>query len=199
METHWVKYNKYTSWNYKKTTKNILNKYSAGILPYTFDLNGKVLFLLGKDLDGDWSDFGGKSELNDKNDEKNTASREFYEETLGSVINVTECLNKISNANTIKIVSKTLNGNPYYMYLVYIDYNNYMETFNKTLNFIKYTHSGDKKIIFKIIEKNCIKWIYMDTLLNCVENKNMTSPISLRSIFYKTLCNCKEELVLLEK
>ena len=70
----------YTSWTYKKSNKNTI-RYSAGILPYTFDQNGKLLFLLGKDNDGDWSDFGGRCEFKDRNEPKNTATREFYEET----------------------------------------------------------------------------------------------------------------------
>ena len=91
-------------WNYKQR-KNNYNKYSAGILPYTFDLNGNCLVLLGKDNEGDWSDFGGRSEFKDHNDEKNTASREFYEETLGSILSINECIDKIGNSK--KIISKT--------------------------------------------------------------------------------------------
>ena len=187
----------YTNWNYKKINKGCTNRYSAGILPYTFDQSGNCHFLLGKDNDGDWSDFGGRCELKDNNDEKNTASREFYEETLGSIININECFEKINNPGINKIISKTLNGSPYYMYLIYIDYLNYSESFIKTSNFIKYQFSNDKKNISKIIEKTCIRWVSMDTLLNCVENKDFSSPISLRGVFYKTLENFKDQLLFL--
>ena len=64
-----------TNWNYRKINRC---RYSAGVLPYTFDPGGKCMFLLGKDHEGDWSDFGGRCEFKDNNDEKNTASREFY-------------------------------------------------------------------------------------------------------------------------
>ena len=36
--------------------------YSAGVLPYAIDAGGNLVFLLGKDKDGNWSDFGGRSE-----------------------------------------------------------------------------------------------------------------------------------------
>ena len=32
----------YITWNYRKLNKNNFNRYSAGILPYTQDTNGKV-------------------------------------------------------------------------------------------------------------------------------------------------------------
>ena len=57
----------HTTWNYRKVERNNFNRYSAGILPYTFDQQGTCLFLLGKDNDNDWSDFGGRCEFKDKN------------------------------------------------------------------------------------------------------------------------------------
>ena len=39
--------------------------YSAGILPYTI-WKGNIYFLLGRDYDNKWSDFGGRAEPNDK-------------------------------------------------------------------------------------------------------------------------------------
>ena len=186
----------YTTWNYKKTPK-VNNRYSAGILPYSFDQNGKCVFLLGKDNDNDWSDFGGRCEFKDHGDEKITASREFYEETLGAVINVQECMDKINSGAVTKIVSKTLNGSPYYMYLIYMEYLNYSETFSKTLNFLKYTYSQEHRATDKIIEKNAIRWVSIDTLINCIENCKEITPISLRGVFFKTIENCKETLIYL--
>jgi hypothetical protein len=183
----------YTTWNYKKVNKNSFSKYSAGILPYTFDIHGKCLFLLGKDSNGDWSDFGGRCEFKDRSDEKNTATREFYEETLGAVINIQECMNKIT-VNPNKVISKTLNGSPYYMYLVYIDHQNYSDTFLKFASFIRYQFD---KSIQKVIEKVAIQWVSLDTLLNCIDTRNINPPISLRGVFYKTLLECREQLVYL--
>jgi hypothetical protein len=179
--------NVYTSWSYKKITKNF-NRYSAGILPYSFDQNGKLVFLLGKDNDNDWSDFGGRCEFKDQNNPKNTATREFYEETLGAVLSIQECNDKITDK---LIESKTLNGSPYYMYLVYIDLVNYSDTFNKTCNFLKYQF--DARATSKIIEKVSIRWVSIDTLLHCIENTDQV--ISLRGVFYKTIKDFKETLI----
>jgi hypothetical protein len=187
-----------TSWNYRKINKNV-QRYSAGILPYTFDQNGKCFFLLGKDNDNDWSDFGGRCEFKDHNEPINTASREFYEETLGSIMSIQECIEKL-NGNPLKIVSKTLNGSPYYMYMYYIDYsNNYIETFQKVSNFLKYQYSSDTRNLTKIIEKVSIRWVSMDTILNSIENKDLTNPIRLRGVFYKTMESAKEQLLFLVK
>jgi len=191
-----------TRWNNKHSRRNY-NKYSAGVLPYTFDSNGKCLFLLGKDNEGDWSDFGGRCEHKDKNDEKNTASREFYEETLGSVININECIEKINLVDN-KIISQTLNGSPYYMFLIQVDFLNYSEVFNKTLNFIKYYHSNqtynnENRNINRILEKSSIRWVNIDTLINCVENKVSSSPLPLRGVFYKTIKKSINDLLILKK
>ena len=184
------------SWNYKKIYKGGI-RYSAGVLPYTFDQNGKCFFLLGKDNDNDWSDFGGRCEFKDHNDEKNTATREFYEETLGSVLSISECMEKL-NQNPIKIISKTLNGSPYYMFLIYIEYLNYSESFIKTANFMKYHYAQDSRAINKVIEKTMIRWVSMDTILNCIDNNDfVNNPITLRGVFYKTILHAKEQLMFL--
>ena len=194
MHTKWSNSgNSYTSWN-KKINKN--SRYSAGVLPYTFDQTGKCLFLLGKDYDNDWSDFGGRCEFRDNNEPLNTACREFYEETLGSIITVKECMDKIIT-NPIKITSQTLNGSPYYMYLVYIDFLNYSEVFNKTAQFLRYQF--DAQEMNKIIEKTTIRWVSMDTMLLCIESEQRSTPINLRGVFYKTMVGAREQLQFLIK
>lgn len=186
--------NVYTSWSYKKINKNN-SRYSAGILPYTFDQYGKLLFLLGRDNDSDWSDFGGRCEFRDNNIPKNTASREFYEETLGAVLTIQECMDKM--IETKKVESKTLNGSPYHMYFVYIDLANYSDTFNKTVNFLKYQF--EQRTISRLIEKVNIRWVSIDTLLNCIDNRDDSKPISLRGVFYKTISQFRENLISLER
>ena len=194
MHTKWSNSgNSYTSWN-KKINKS--SRYSAGVLPYTFDQTGKCLFLLGKDYENDWSDFGGRCEFRDNNEPLNTASREFYEETLGSIITVKECMDKITT-NPIKITSQTLNGSPYYMYLVYIDFLNYSDVFNKTAQFLRYQF--DAQEMNKIIEKTTIRWVSMDTMLLCIENEQRSTPISLRGVFYKTMVGAREQIQFLIK
>lgn len=184
----------FASWSYKKTNKNT-SRYSAGILPYSFDQNGKLFFLLGKDYENDWSDFGGRCEFKDNNNPINTATREFYEESLGAILNVQETTTLINENN--KIISKTLNGSPYYMYPIYIDFLNYNEIFQKMCSFIRYQF--DNLTISKLIEKVCIRWVSVDTLLNSIENKNPTSPIPLRGVFYRTISQFKEKLIYLQR
>jgi hypothetical protein len=194
MHTKWSNSgNCYTSWN-KKTNRN--SRYSAGILPYTFDQTGKCLFLLGKDYDNDWSDFGGRCEFRDNNEPLNTACREFYEETLGSIMTIKECMDKIIT-NPIKITSQTLNGSPYYMYLVYIDFLNYSEIFNKTAQFLRYQF--DSQEMNKVIEKTTIRWVSMDTMLLCIENPPHSTPINLRGVFYKTMVGARDQIQFLIK
>lgn len=196
----WTKNNnsEYRPWKHKKIN---YNKYSAGILPYSYDNAGNCFLLLGKDYSGDWSDFGGRSEFIDKNNEQFTASREFYEETLGCINSIQETIDKIQIGNPIRIVSKTLNGSPYYMYLMYIDYSNYMETFNKTSNFIKYIKFNNKNISHKLIEKVSIRWVSIDTILSCIEcnGTDIEPPIRLRSVFLKSILLAKNELIFISK
>jgi hypothetical protein len=189
----YTKWNNNSSWSYRKVNKP---SYSAGVLPYTFDQTGKCFFLLGKDNDNDWSDFGGRSEFRDHNEPINTASREFYEETLGSVMSISESIGKLGHGKPTTILSKTLNGSPYYMYLMYVDYYNYSDSFNKTASFLKYQF--DKQETNRLIEKNTIRWVSMDTILMCLENET-GNPIHLRGVFYKTLMNSKEQLQMLIK
>ena len=184
----------YITWNYRKVNKNNFNRYSAGILPYTKDSHGNILFLLGKDKEGDWSDFGGRCEFKDRTDEKNTASREFYEETFGAIMNIQESLERLITNEYSKVISKTLNGSPYYMFLIKIDYLNYTDSFNKTSNFLKYHFSQNYNDRFgsnKIFEKNDIRWINSDTLLNCTEKQKL---IPLRNVFLKTIEQYKDKI-----
>lgn len=52
---------------------------NAGVLPYFFDKSGKAFFLIGREPNGFWADFGGRAE---KDEETTiTAAREFSEET----------------------------------------------------------------------------------------------------------------------
>ena len=81
------------------------------------------------------------------------------------------------------------------MYLVYIEYSaNYIETFNKTAGYIKYQFSQDRR---NLIEKTGIRWVSMDTIINCIENKETIIP--LRGVFFKTIQNSREELMFLNK
>lgn len=157
--------------------------YSAGILPYTIR-NNEIYYLLGRDWrDEGWSDFGGKVEDRDKNNTIKTAMREFYEETMGSVLSYTELVPKF-NQHTRHVTSITLNGSPYHMYILPIDDNDYSIFFDKIYNFIVHSKINDTKYI----EKNEICW------LSSSKMKLNTKEYKLRNIFKKTLNRCNESL-----
>ena len=154
-------------------------RYSAGILPYSIH-NGVVYYLLGRDTREDcWSDFGGKCEAKDGNNTTITACREFYEETAGSVLSYEHSLYTLMNdsSNTHIIQSTTLNGSPYYMYLMHIPYMNYKQTFYRTIDLLKYIDYSNAK--FR--EKNDIRWIEHNALVNG------NGTIKFRAIFKKTI------------
>jgi hypothetical protein len=168
-----------------KNKKDMVNVYSAGILPF-YVKNKTVYFLLGKDPDGNWSDFGGRSEINDKGSWYYTAAREFFEETVGSIMDIQTILTKLQiKKNNLKINDKTLSGHPYYMYVLKVPYKEtYRYNFKSTYSFIKYTNTYDRKIDYKYLEKTDIQWISLETI-----KKSMSSDTEypLRSIFKRTL------------
>lgn len=160
--------------------------YSAGILPYTY-YKGNIYFLLGRDSDNKWSDFGGRVEPKDKGDYELTASREFFEETLGSIYDY-DYVKKIIK-KCPKIISKTGSGHCYYMYLLKLNYTDITRTkFLSTKNFLKNIITNIDK---KYIEKNDIRWVSIETIEHSIEGK---SWISLRNVFSSTYKNFKDTI-----
>ena len=172
-------------------------RYSAGILPFAIK-NTSIYVLLGRDVPhpesnksnnandevGSWSDFGGRSEISDNGRWDYTAAREFYEETIGSIMDISTMISKLSNKkNYIKIKSITLNGFPYYMYLLKIPYKDYRQNFQGTLSFIKYINDSTK-LDYKYFEKTDIQWISLDTLLESTRDETL---YPLRPVFKKTI------------
>jgi hypothetical protein len=157
--------------------------YSAGILPYTF-YKGSYYFLLGRDYDNKWSDFGGRVEPKDRNDHETTASREFYEETLGCIYDYEFIKKCLKYKKCPKIISKTALGHPYYMYLIKLQFDDiFRQKFLSTRKFLITISNIDKKFN----EKNDIRWVSMETIQNSFKDK---SWISLRNVFLNTFKNC---------
>ena len=94
-------------------TNNI--NYAAGVLFYAKAIDQTPYFLLGKDYENKWSNFGGRCELSDKSDSEITASREAWEESLGAVYDFETIKNILKNKNIKCVTSKTPSGRPYYM------------------------------------------------------------------------------------
>lgn len=159
-------------------------RYSAGILPYAV-VDETIYFLVGKDIrDNTWSDFGGKSEEEDGGDPMETAMREFYEETCGIIMDIKSLRNRLSSPkNYTQFESRTLNGYPYYMYMLEIPYNNsYRSIFRKLLYFMKY-----KRIYKKFMEKIDIQWISIKSLV--------ARRVVLRNVFETTLAKHMDAIV----
>jgi len=187
-------YQFYTKKSDTHSKKDNINIYSAGILPFYVN-NKNIYFLLGKDPDGKWSDFGGRSELSDEGRWDITAAREFYEETIGSIMDIQTVLTKLQNKKShLRIRDKTLNGYPYYMYTIKIAYKDiYRYNFRSTYSFIKYINSIDKKFDYKYLEKTDIQWINIETIKKGLLDDNCEYP--LRSIFKRTIEGHLEKII----
>lgn len=193
--------------NFNTNTGTIPHKksyYCAGILPYQVNEHGEVYMLLGQDEHNCWSDFGGKSELADNNDAKQTASREFYEETLNSVIDKQTIDMMLQDEKKFKFLqARTVRGLPYYMFVLRIPMlNEARDRFLNTRKFLSIArrhndmyHLFDvKDSDWKFFEKKDIKWISLDTILMCLDDSNNTGW-QLRDIFKTTLKNNINELI----
>jgi hypothetical protein len=94
--------------------------------------------------------------------------------------------------NYTKLVGKTLNGSPYFMYFVKIPFKEtYRDNFHSTLNFIQFTKSFDQKYI----EKTDIQWISLDTILMSLDEVNADIiNYPLRKVFKKTFVENLESI-----
>ena len=156
--------------------------YSAGVLFYSKSIDQTPYFLLGKDWDNKWSNFGGRCELSDKSDHEITALREAWEETLGCVYDYDQFKNVFKGKSSHPCINcKTPSGTPYYLYIIKIPFsNNYRDRFLSTKKFI-----SNINIDKKFSEINDVKWVSFDTIKYNIDSKR--SFIKLRSIFEKTI------------
>ena len=168
--------------------------YSAGVLPYQI-VNKKVYFLLAKDNNGFWSDFGGKCEPVDNYNIKETASREFFEESYGSVLGLQSIKNMLQTEKNYKLInSESMGGITYYMFIMRVPMraDTTRDRFNKTFEYMKYINAE-----FQYREKVDINWISLDTLLLCLKSDEKNAirlGWPLKKVFKRTLTLCKKEL-----
>lgn len=168
-------------------TNNII--YAAGILFYSKSIDETPYFLLGKDVENRWSNFGGRCELSDKRDSEVTAAREAWEETLGVVYDYENLRSLIKNKASKCITSRTPSGHPYYMFLVKIPFtNSYRDRFTSTKKFI-----SNIPVDKKFLEINDVKWVSLDTVKYSIENKK--SFIKLRSAFEQCVSTSIDEII----
>jgi hypothetical protein len=149
-----------------------MKTYASGILPVTW-INGVALFLVGEDVrDSSFSDFGGKMERYDRNIIA-TACREFYEETLGCIIDIKQMRARINPQTALMVRGRTQNQNSYFMYITEIPYIPHLRsTFHKLLGFFR-----AKNIQRMYVEKTDIQWVTLD----------MLKSMNKRSVFANTI------------
>lgn len=154
--------------------------YAAGVLLFSVR-NNTVYVLLGKDHYNMYSDFGGKSEMRDR-DSIYTATREMYEETCGSLCSM-NTISQVINDNTIYVSGSSYTNKSYIMYLVKVLYdNNVCNRFDSIYEYIKpLPHLGRFK------EKTGLLWVQLSDVLD--------NTIPLRNVFKKTVENNRDSIL----
>jgi len=182
--------NRYNNLNIDGSKKT--HVYSSGILPYQIDEKGKIYLLMGKDTENNWSDFGGKCEIRDNNNIKETAAREFFEESLNAILDINTSRDLLRNEKNYTLIqSRTLSGSPYYMFLLRVPMlpDTCRDRFHRTLQYLKYVNSNS-------IEKTDIKWVSLDTILHCLDYPEYETRMGwpMRRIFRRTMFNNRKQL-----
>lgn len=135
-------------------------EYCAGVLPYT-NYNHCVYFLLGKSKrTGRLITFSGKNN-EFESDPIETAAREFYEESLGAIMDRSS-LNVILKKCDVVLHSTTPRGKPCYTYVLEIPFRKYYSMcFTKTRAFLECTNLRSHEYL----EMTDIKWVCARSML----------------------------------
>lgn len=148
---------------------------AAGVLPYTKDKYGKIWFLLGREKpninwgndSGSWSEFGGS--MNSGETPEEGASREFFEETMGTVFG-----NKCWMEHELKcgrylfaMDSRTPSGKGYRSFVKYIPFIDYPQKFARYR-----TMSKKQPQLFATVAADCF---HLDGTISpsCIEKTSM--------------------------
>lgn len=160
---------------------------ASGILIYSYNNNGELVFLLGKENKSLYSsdsnkycDFGGSRYKNESILE--TAIREFDEESMGVIMDINTLQIKLLDPHTFYVII-----NNYVQYVVKIEYDETIPLFynrirNKLENCMKYSTNYYYKIPTcpnGYLEKSKMKWFTLNDL-----KKNIKY---LRKVFIPTL------------
>lgn len=145
--------------------------YAAGVLPICW-IGSDMYVLVGLDVrDSTWSDFAGKYEKKDK-DIKWTASREFFEETYGCLMDAKTMRQRLDHA--IEIRGRTQNNHPFYCYIIEVPFLPHVRhAFHNQLTFMK-----QRNVHRMYLEKSDIMYVSLHTLY---------SLLPLRGVFKETL------------
>ena len=141
--------------------------YCSGVLPYT-NFNGNIYYLLGKSRrHGRLSTFSGKNDQLDQSIE-DTAAREFFEESLGSIMDRSMMLQLIRKEHTVRLESRTPRGMPCYTFVVEIPYRkHYSLVFSKVYAFLEASNIRRPEFL----EMIDIKWVCARSMLTRVRKQ----------------------------
>jgi 8-oxo-dGTP pyrophosphatase MutT (NUDIX family) len=149
---------------HKRKTADGKPVYASGILPISF-VNGRCVFLVGEDIRGGYSDFGGKAERFDASSEE-CASREFFEETLGLTVSAKEIQNRLAT-NAVQVEGLTANSFKYIMFLTEIPFEKSLQRYmHRCIAFLK-----SRGLHRLHVEKKGVRWMTLDELMACDKRK----------------------------
>ena len=152
----------------------------AGVLIYKID-NQKIFFLLGKEnltisdkcnKENKYCDFGGKASINDSN-YIDTASRSFYEDTMGTFYTLCEMRNILTNC-PVYFNEKY----KYHQFILNLDIpEDKITTYNKVRSYLKSSMKiiqQDNLVFFQkipcsqdgYVEKSEIRWFELNEILS---------------------------------
>jgi 8-oxo-dGTP pyrophosphatase MutT (NUDIX family) len=156
--------------------------YAAGVLPLTWADPYTPLFLVGRDIrDGTWSDFGGKCEKIDR-DVAATASREFWEETCGVLMDLKTARTRLFPGNCIVIRGATQNRHPYWSFIIEVPFVSHArDAFAKQLAFLRH-----RNVHRAYVEKTDIMYVDLPTLLS--------DALPKRGVFSNTIMQHRDTL-----
>lgn len=149
--------------------------FGAGILPVAWTDDDTCVFLLGDDVRQGigFSDFGGKVASIDRGEPRLCASREFFEETIGCSLSVTEALERFMDDQCVCLRGKTQNQHAYYMFVIEVPYDKQISSrFCKVVDFL-----SSKNVHRLYVEKTELRWVTLDEL----------KTIPKRSVFESTV------------
>lgn len=148
--------------------------YAAGVLPISW-IHGELVVLIGKDVrDGAWSDFGGKCEKIDK-DIAATASREFWEETCGALMDLKTARARLTPGRCVVLRGTTQNRHPYWSFVVEVPYVPHLrDAFAKQLAFLRH-----RNVHRAYVEKTDVMYVDLPTLFS--------EAVTKRGVFHSTL------------
>ena len=165
-------------------------EYASGVLPYC-NFNNNIYFLLGKSRrSGRLITFSGKNNEFDTSTME-TAAREFFEETLGAVMDRQSMAALLAKC-PIVLTSKTPRGQPCYTYVVEVPFRkHYAMCFTRTRSFLEAIHLRSPEFL----EMCDIKWVCARTMLTKIRRNWEKSGTLTESEQWQRLidlCNLKE-------